>query len=110
MENEGRAYYDEAPPQRSRNSVLVSGFSWAQVAARNPQNPQTPSQGTCSNISEIVARTIAQSKEMNELKKLVTLLMHKVNGMLVILERRENHDHRQQHGSGYTPGRQQNYE
>jgi hypothetical protein len=47
---------------------------------------------------------------MNELKKLITLLTNKEKDMSVILEHRENQDHRQQQGSGYTPDRQSNYE
>ncbi len=117
MEADG-GQYDEAPQQRSRNSVSVSGFSWAQVAAQPIKKPKTPSQGTTSNVSEItaptVATTVAQSEEMNELKKLVTLLTNKVNDMSVILERKASTDQQPQqqqyNGYGYTQGGPLNYE
>ncbi len=53
----------------TQNSVLVSSFSWAQVAARPPKRTTTT-----SHISELTAptqATQAQSIEMNELKSQV---------------------------------------
>jgi hypothetical protein len=69
MENDEDDQYNSAPQQRTRNSVSVSGFSWAQVAARPPKRTTTT-----SHISELTAptqATQAQSIEMNELKSQV---------------------------------------
>ena len=77
--------YNEVPMTR-RKSVAVSGFSWAQVTARNPQAPS--SQGTRSNVSEITSPTASQpteSREITDLRQEVKGLAEQVQQLLAIL-------------------------
>jgi hypothetical protein len=71
MENETDEQFNNVPAQRTRNSVSVSGFTWAQVAAKAPTS-RTP-----SHVSELTNPTqatqnLAQQTEITDLKTEVT--------------------------------------
>jgi hypothetical protein len=71
MEDNVDEQYNFVPDQRKRNAISVSGFSWAQVAARAPAS-KTP-----SHVSELTnptqaTQSIAHQTEITALKTEVT--------------------------------------
>jgi hypothetical protein len=69
MESKNDGQYNNAPPQRVQNSVLISGFSWAEAATQKNQSTASRT----SHISELMNPTqVTQSQstktKMNELK------------------------------------------
>jgi hypothetical protein len=105
MENECDNVFNEAPSQRSRNSMSVSGFSWAKVTARNPQTPS--SQGTRSNVSKITTPTAVQ---IDELEKLVAALANQVKDMTMLLNHQSPSGYQPQKAYGFQQGSQNVYD
>jgi hypothetical protein len=91
MDKEESVEYNEAPQQRSRNAVSVSGFSWVQVTARTmaPTSQGNQSNGHRSNVSKITTPTTVQSVPDPEIKELweeVKSLTAKLNDLLTLLQ------------------------
>ena len=109
MENE-TTEYDGAPQQRTRNTISVSGFSWAEVTAHTPLTPA--SNGPRSHVSEITTpTTVHQNTELTELcrnvdgltaqvENLVKLLTLQASAAAAVTAQAQN----QAHGYGYTHG------
>jgi hypothetical protein len=104
MENDAdEQQYNSAPPQRARNSVSVSGFSWAQVTARTTQAAAS----RVSQVSDLTTPTQvtqAQSVEMTALKTEVSDLksqLKRFEDLIIALTERlpqtaAYHQHQQQ--------------
>jgi hypothetical protein len=69
IENAEDGQYDQAPTQRARNSVSVSGFSWAQVVSRTTPASQAPSHvSDLTGPTQATQQSQAVTTEMNDLK------------------------------------------
>lgn len=91
MDKDESVEYNEAPQQRTRNAVSVSGFSWAQVTARTTTHTSQGNQsnGHRSNVSEITTPTTVQATpdpEIKELRDEVKSLTEKLNDLLALLQ------------------------
>jgi hypothetical protein len=118
MESDMDAQYNSAPPQRVRNSVSVSGFSWAQVTAQSTQAPASHL-SQVSNLTTPTQATQAQLIEMTALKTEVSNLksqLHRFKNLIIALTKHLppiNTNYQQQpihQNQLYHPGQPQAYQ
>jgi hypothetical protein len=83
IEKEDDNNYNEAPT-KSCNPISLSGFSWAEVAARNPQ---TPASRTSTNVSELTGATHAQphQEEKKELKDTMKAIAEHIKQLTALI-------------------------
>jgi hypothetical protein len=101
IEKEDDNNYNEAPT-KSRNTISLSGFSWAEVAARNPQ---TPASRTSTNVSELTGATHAQphQEEIKELKETMKAMAEQITQLTALIAKQMIAAPIQPQGGYYPP-------
>jgi hypothetical protein len=89
VENEGEEDYNKAPTQKSQNFTGISGFSWAEVAARNLQ---TSASRASTNVSKLTGMTHAnpQQDEIKKLKETLKAMEEQIKNLTALTAQQMN--------------------